>query len=186
MKLIPELRRVVSWTEIWGDETAVSKVFIIWSWTPSSVLTPWKASATVWRTRSISFLFGLSGSGSGSSPMKWPWANSFEITSYLCLKIIFIQYPILFESSIMTHNEWFINVPMQTACIDGDFELHPSSKVLRVHFAFSWSFNSSFLTFSRAANNSFFNSALWLNVILVMIHYPWLINYESTWLKISC
>ena len=31
MKLIPELSRVVSWTEIWGDETAVSKVFIIWS-----------------------------------------------------------------------------------------------------------------------------------------------------------
>ena len=59
---------------------------------------------------------------------------------------------------------------MQTACIDGDFELHPSSKVLRVHFAFSWSFNSSFLTFSRAANNSFFSSALWLNLILVPIY----------------
>ena len=59
---------------------------------------------------------------------------------------------------------------MQTACIDGDFELHPSSKVLRVHLAFSWSFNSSFLTFSRAANSSFFNSALWLKVILVIIY----------------
>ena len=75
-----------------------------------------------------------------------------------------------FEGLFMNNNEWIINVPMQTACIDGDFELHPSSKVLRVHFAFSWSFNSSFLTFSRAANNSFFNSALWLNLMLVPIY----------------
>jgi len=127
---------------MWLELTAVKRALMICSWTFSSVLTPWKASATDCRTRSIASRFGFSSSGSGVFPRNCACASTLQ------------------------------RVSIATIWIEGDFDLQPDSSERIAISAWRHAFccGSSFSSFWSGSFNrrsadelSFFNSALWLN-----------------------
>lgn len=68
-------RTVPSWTSTCWLVTTVSRAFIIWSWTPSSVWGPVKQPQMVSTMRTMSSLLGSV--ESGTLPVRWPYAISF-------------------------------------------------------------------------------------------------------------
>jgi len=102
---------------------------------------PWNASAMLVSSRSIAFLFGFSGSGSGWSPVKWAWASNLQ------------------------------SVSIPTTWMEGDFDLQASSsgaiaiaacRFTRASFSSDSGFSSGSFNRLRAEETSFFRSALWL------------------------